>query len=1168
MKRERIFRILAGLMLSLLGTDLLLAAPGTLAQTPLYVGPAVEPNIVILSDDSGSMDWEVLSRDHLNGGRFTATQPDGSNPSGTGTVKHRDDNDDGNADCTFADGYNDSYIYGVEFSTNSYPDNSTDCYTADEEAWRFRNSDFNLLYFNPSKHYGYWAGVDINGIAYTNAIISHAPNDPYNPTEWIDLAQHNSDYEGPPNRRRISDRDNDGNPDGFRYYTWNDIDSDGNFDNGEETEYQIRDQSTTIQQNFANWFTYHRSREFVAKYAISKAVEGVSGIRLGYGTLNNNNNVNIKVSSMNNYPGVGNKKILYDRLFQTTSRRGTALRENLRDIGRYFECVTNNFFAASGADCPILPAQAFGQCQKNVSILITDGFYNGADPGVGNTDGSRSDSAYDNGNYADDLSDTLADVAMHYYERDLRTDLANEVPPSGTNRATHQHMTTFTIAFGVTGDLDPNGTKTATATDTDPTNSAFAWPSSITANASKIDDLWHAAFNGRGAFFSAQTPDALTVAIRSAVASAAKGSSSSTTIAFNTTTLNTGTVIYQARFNPSQDWKGELIASRLNLDGTIATTPLWNTGTQLNNQAHSNRQVITYKDDSTLANAGGIPFKTLTNLSVSQQADLNTGPAAVDSNGQARLDYLRGDRSNESSDLSFRNRTHVLGDIVHSNPVYVGKPQMNYPDATPFGDGHYSSYKASNLSRTGLIYVGANDGMLHAFHEDSGNAVFSYIPSSLFSSSHGKGLHYLTDQNYTHRYYVDLSPTISDVYFHSAWRTILVGGLRAGGRGLFALDISDPNTLANAENNAANIVLWEFSANDDTDLGYTTSKPTITMMENNKWAVVFGNGYNSSNGEAKLFILYIDEGIDGEWTSNDYIKITTTVGTSSAPNGLSTPQLIDADGNGKTDRAYAGDLEGNMWAFDLSSTSDNHWEIAYQQGNTLKPLFTATDASGTSQPITSRPVLARQHPTISGTHTPNLMVFFGTGQYLVNADKTNINTQSLYGIWDNGNHSLGRRHLLAQTVTVDSTTNGRVMSDHSISYSTKHGWYVDLPDSGERIVDSPQIRGGHLFFNTLIPGTELCMPQGSGWLMAISQQSGGGPHKLIFDRNNDGVIDSADQINNYNPAGIKIDGIPAGFNFLSDRIYILNDAGDIDLRKTNIDRRIGKGRLSWQEITH
>ena len=1144
------------------------AAPGTLEQTPLYVGPAVESNIMLLNDDSGSMDWEAMTKDWNNGGLFSASQPDGSNPADAGPVKHRDSDDNGTANCGF------NYLYGVEFGSNTYGDNANDCNTADDEAWRFRNSDFNPLYFDPTKTYEPWGGVDINGISYTNISINNAPDDPYNPGEWIDLTQHNSNWLGA-TARATSDRDVDGLPDGFRYYTWSDLDSDGRFDNGEETEHKIRDKDTVIQQNFANWFSYHRSREFVVKYALSRSLSDVTGVQVGYGTINNIDNVRILIDSMNVDPAVGNKQTLFNRIFSTRSAGSTPLRRNLRNVGRYFECAANNFFGVSGGDCPILPAADFGMCQKNFTIMLTDGFYNGNGPGIGNTDADGA-GPYDGGDYADGFGGTLGDVAMHYYERDLATSLSNEVPPSGLDDAPHQHMTTYTVAFGVTGDKDPGDIKTpGVASDSDPSDAGFNW-SGIGTNARRVDDLWHAAFNGRGDFFSAQNPNDLIAAIQAAVVSASKGSSSASAVAFNTSTLDTGSTVYQALFNPSDNWKGELVATEINLDGSLASSPKWNAGDQLNAQSYSSRQVITYKKDiGTPANSTGIPFKVLANLSTSQQADLNRGPSAADGNGQARINYLRGDRSNESQNLLFRDRTNVLGDLVHSNPVFVGKTRANYPDTAPFPatvGNLYSEFKATHATRNGIIYIGANDGMLHGFDEDTGDEIFAYIPNALYSANANEGLHYITESGYTHRYYVDASPAIADVYINSAWRTLLVAGFRSGGRGLFALDVTNPTTLASAESNASSIVQWEFTSDDDPDLGYTMSKPVIAKMANGKWAAIVSNGYNSSgDGRAKLFIIYLDGGQDGEWTlGTDYLKIDTEVGSLASLNGLSAPIALDTTGDKLADRVYAGDLLGNLWAFDLTddSPSSPTWKVAYRQGQTPRPLFIAEDDLGNPQPITSRPVITRQQEVnTSMSNQPNLMVFFGTGQYVVAGDKTSTETQTFYGIWDEGTKALERTDLIEQTLDGASTTiTNRIMTDTAVSYGAKNGWYFDLPTNGERVTVDPIVRGKLLIFATLIPGSQLCLPEGDGWVMVVNPANGGQPGFPTYDVNMDGVIDSSDLIDGKVAGGFRVGGIPGGLGVIGNLLMITDDEGKLTSTEIDFGGSTGSGRLSWQEI--
>ena len=1151
-------------------------APGTLADQPLYVGTAVDPNIFILSDDSRSMDWDTLTLDRARDSRFADNQPDGSDVAAAGSVKHRDDDNDGTADCSFGSGNRDGYMYIVDFESNDLHTESNNCNVADDESWRARNSDFNPIYFDPTKDYAPWGGVDNSGTPYTDITITNAPDDPYNPGDYIDLTRNTSGRDSSGNFR-TSDRDGDGQLDGFRFYTWTD-DGDGIFENGEETEYQIGKvtdgqaaawgkTAAQVKQNFANWFSYHRKREFVAKYAFSSAIEDMTGVRIGYGSINNNNNNNIAIASMNLDPAVGNKRSLLNKLFQTNSDNSTPIKQNFEKVGKYFDYANGSFFGDTGSYTnPILPSSEGGACQKNFSVLMTDGYYNDASfnaavnnadkdvPGVGSN-------IYDGPPYEDNYSDTLADIAMHYYKTDLDTGKANNVPASGLDIAPHQHMTTYSVAFGVLGTLD---------TSIDPSDAGFAgWTDPNTSNATKIDDLWHAAYNGRGAFFSAQNPETLSTAIATALASASKGTSSAAAVAFNTTALDTGSVVYQALFNPAEDWKGELTSSALAADGSIASTPTWNAGDELTSSDNASRIVWTYRKDTTT----GLAFKTLADLSATQQADLNMGPSAADGQGQARIDYLRGSNANESQGLLFRNRTNVLGDIVHSNPVYVGEPQSNHPDADPFGSAaaRYSTFKSAYEDRDGIVYVGANDGMLHGFREADGSEAIAYVPNAVYSSASGKGLHYLTDPSYSHRYYVDLSPTVADVYLNStAWKTVLVGGLRAGGRGIFALDVTyrtsaaASNTFTDA--NAASKVLWEFDSSDDADLGYTFAKPTIAMMENDKWAVIFGNGYNSTgDGQASLFIVYIDGGLDGTWSASDYIEIKTGVGTAGSPNGLSTPAVVDTDGNGQADRAYAGDLEGNLWAFDLNATNSNSWKVAYKTGSTPKPLFTAQ----ANQAITSKPIVALQTATVAGSPgSPNLMVFFGTGQYIVNGDISTTDTQSFYGVWDEGDQELTISDLtnqaLNQSGAIRTTNDPATAIPYDSANNANKGWYHDLPTGGERVVVNPKIRGNFVFYNTLIPDTDPCKPEGYGWLMAVKQTDGAMSDTPVFDIDGDGDIDADD----VQVAGIKLDDIPAGSNFLGDVMYTPDDEGNVDARKIDAGISEDSGRLSWQELVN
>ncbi len=321
-----------------------------------------------------------------------------------------------------------------------------------------------------------------------------------------------------------------------------------------------------------------------------------------------------------------------------------------------------------------------------------------------------------------------------------------------------------------------------------------------------------------------------------------------------------------------------------------------------------------------------------------------------------------------------------MGDVVNSDPVYVGYPPFFY------SFDNYQNFFNSYVGRTGVIYFGANDGMLHAIRESDGEELFAYVPDKVIAN-----LPQLTDPDYSHGFYVDGKPEYGDVYFNGSWKSVVASTLRAGGQGLFALDVTTPETFD------ANDVLWEFTDEVDADLGYTYSQPQIRRMANGKWAVIIGNGINnteadghaSTTGTGALFIIYIEEGING-WSSTDYVKITVPGGSLADPNALFTPAAADIDGDNKVDTIYAGDRNGKMWKFDVSSTNSNQWALDFSGS----ALFDA----GSGHPITDRPAIAA-HPMGAGF---GQLVIFGTGQYIQNADNTDVGqpTQTLYAIWD------------------------------------------------------------------------------------------------------------------------------------------------------------------------
>ncbi len=1216
------------------------AGPLNLSNNALEVIVGVEPNIMIVNDDSGSMDWEVMSKDYANGGRFTGTQPDGSSPAGSGSVKHRDSNDDGAANCGFNSGTFHGYLYIVEFGSNTYGDNGNDCNTADDEAWRIRNSDFNPMYFDPNKVYLPWEGVDINGNPYTDIDIHNAPDNPYNPQETIDLTRHNSNWGGGTTRFE-SDRDGDGQPDGFRYYTWQDLDGDGLFDDGEETEHKIRDESAAVQQNFANWFGYYRKRDLTAKAAFSAAVKPAETARIGYATINNNAGNRIRVASMNVSPASGSKRALLDELFKTRPSNGTPLRQALRNTGRYYDCASGDIFGSMGAstpgsaNCPVLASADGGQCQQNYTILMTDGFWNGGTPGVGNTDAGSGD--FNGGAYADTFSNTLADVAMYYYKTDLHA-LSDEVPTTARDIAgylgsttpfetMHQHMATYTVGFGV------DGTITA-----DPANPAapFSWTDPSASNAGKVDDLRHAAYNGRGQFLSANDPVGLAKAMSDIFTDIAKSTGTATAVAFNTQEVEAGSLVFRASFNTKTN-KGDLQAHAVTVDPVTKNVVVnkaitWSAAKELDKKVASSsdtRAIITYKDTGS-ASSAGIPFRwpSLTAGAGSQQALLDAPqpanvPAATNTFGDERLDYLRGQSANEGSsyaDGEFRARSAVagkLGDIVHSTPVFVGKPQFygRNGGAFPQAAGKtYAEFVTAKKNRNEVTYVGANDGMLHAFDTSDGSEVFAYVPNLVYQK-----LSHLTDPDYTHEYFVDLTPAVNDAFFTPAtggtnsgtlsWNTVLVGGLGAGGKGYYALNVTEPADL-DTESSAAKNVLWEFTEADDggvgnSDLGFTFSQPLISMSNavdgsgNQKWVVIFGNGYNSTstNGDAALYVLFVEGGQDGVWTADaDFIKISTGKGKAessdgSTPNGIGGVRGVDSDGNGTVDYVYAGDLQGNLYRFDLSGLTPAGWKT------TPEIIFQARyDPLGVNkiQPITTTPIVV-PHPT-----DPGLIVIATTGSWMTTDDATSTDIQSIYGIWDDlSNNPLvtvenATNQLVEQVFTnqinkehgytVRTLTNNAVNWKNTGAAKFKvKGWHIDLdlPAAGtlapveypgERAVRNLQLRGGLLFVNTIIPrATNACTAGAGGFELGFDPYTGGSGSKIVFDLNGDRSFSKLDNVNDTVGDANIVTGIRFDTDTPTDSAFIGNqrmtqEGDDIRSFGTNTDGNTGEGRTSWREI--
>ena len=849
-------------------------------------------------------------------------------------------------------------------------------------------------------------------------------------------------------------------------------------------------------QNFANWYKFFRTRELVAKAALGKVINDVKNVRVGLHTVNGSVRQIVRDITV---PGeIDFKSDTLAKLYTVKASGGTPLRRGLEDVGQYYH---------SDADTGNLGASPFasdadgGSCQQAYVIVMTDGYYNGSAPAVGNADEDTAGSDFDGGPFADTYSNTLADVSMYYYKTDL-SGLSNSVPENDSDEATHQHMVTYTVSFGLTGTLTPNKTCPNTAA-TCPT-----WVNPDNGDDEKIDDLWHTAVNGRGDYLSAGDTEDLIKALSELIVDIQDRARTGASVTLNTQKLESDTDLYQGFFD-SADWSGDLKAYDVDIaTGNVTQTASWSAQTELNSIAPASREIITYDGSN------GIPFR-FSGITAAQKTLLNPNAAVA----ELLLEYIRGDDSNEiANGGTFRDRTGKLGDIVNSSPTY----------------------------ENGIVYVGANDGMMHAFDATNGKEVFAFVPSRVIEN-----LRNYADENYSHNYFVDGTIATATI----GTKTWLVGGLGKGGRGLYGMDI----TSASSVTEASPPTIWEFPQSTDDDMGFTFSEVNIVNSNINETVAIFGNGYDSPDGKAVLYII----GLDGIIIR----KIDTNVGNSTTMcNGLSTPVVIDTDFDGKVDFVYAGDLLGNMWKFDLRSSDKSAWDVYFKDSSdTNQPLFQARDKSGNTQAITSSPDVMAHCEYTSSTSSGGFLVVFGTGKYISHDDITDLQTQTIYGVWDwsdswesagvtphdkylgyintpSGTPATRKLSNIAgssyfpsgndltmleqtQTAYADGwreTTNYEIdwfspgaWDEHKSSGSTYEegyhtGWFFDLPIERERVISRTQIRDGKAIIVSIIPSNSPCSAGGSSVVHIMNACNGGELDAPQFDVDDDGDVDSDD----------------------------------------------------------
>ncbi len=809
-------------------------------------------------------------------------------------------------------------------------------------------------------------------------------------------------------------------------------------------------------------------------------------------------------------------------------------------------------------------------------------------------------------------SDTLADVAEYYYRTDLRAttwnttmnhatpavDVSeNNVPKGGTgtedDKAIWQHMTTFTLGLGLFGTLQfSSDYKTDTTPGTVFNNiraGTTNWPDPAAGNSQKADDLWHTAVNGRGQAFSASNPDAVIAGLQTALAGVnARVGSAAAAATSSLEPVAGDNFIYTASYE-TQSWVGDVQAKEIDLaTGTVLATPAWSVATKLllrTGSACDTRTIKLFRSgttdnlvdfkaatDTCLAgtqtasgatatalNATELGWYSEANLATLSQFDTATsGMTAAQKTaaaGNNMVNFLRGQRGKEdyaAGDVNalYRLRSGVMGDIINAQPQYVKAAIASYSETLNPG---YAAYKTTASTRTPMVYVAANDGMLHAFYAGTsptdpvgGDEAWTYIPRLV-----APDIWRLADTNYKslHKFSVDGSPVYGDVYDSAtaSWKTVLVGGLNKGGKGFYALDITNPTQPK---------ALWEFgysatcydgtagTAGADCNLGYSYGNPSIAKLSNGTWAVFVTSGYNNVNGATNdgVGYLYVLNAMTGQIIR----KISTGTGTAGNPSGLGKLNVWvnDANTNNVAERVYGVDLLGNLWRFDVNG--------APALGGTATRIATFLDASSNPQPITTKPALSEINT--------EPFVYVATGRYLGATDIGNNPVQSVYAIRDtltataytNPRTSLKQNTIGTQVISGVTTRT----STCATGCTSTDGWFADLPDTGERVNVDMKLQLGTLTVASNVPQNNACNIGGYSYINFFSYSDG----LAVATSTNASV---GFRLSDSLAVGINIIRLPSG------QTVAITTTSDAQQVTTNVpvagDALAGR-RVSWREL--
>jgi type IV pilus assembly protein PilY1 len=867
---------------------------------------------------------------------------------------------------------------------------------------------------------------------------------------------------------------------------------------------------TAASRNFANWFTYYGNRNRAMIAGMTRSLTGVTELNVGYFRINQHASYDSGTAANKRLAirSVGDpdqRAALYTDMLSLTAAGGTPNRQAVNAAALQF--------TRTDALAPITAS-----CQKNAVMLFTDGFSNGGGPTVGNTDQNMG------APFSDSNSNTMADIVSRFYVNNggqppLRPDLpAGKVPvPEACGNGDKSldcqpnlHLNFYGVTLGARGNLFNSQLNQNAYTDAAIYGN---WPPREDDERSTVDDIWHAAVNTRGEYINARTPVEITNAMSRVLQAVGSDGSPAGGSGASGARIGVGSITAGAEYKidkESTDWSSTLKATRLSLDPmtrALVETDFWEASSKLPS-ATARRIFFTRGGTTREFSAGNLSLADLCTKTGQNPGMLvctdNLGAATIAN----AVSYLRGNTALEKRNSGpFRDRTTLLGDIVNSTPVITSPiDDFGYRRLGGVVATSYATYLA-NKSANGqyMVYAGANDGMLHAFNggmDAAGNVVsgggteaFAYIPSTALGHMGNLLIPYdptsKVGQVFSHRYYVDGQIAVADSYYNSSWHTTLVGASGAGGRSVFGLDVTTGTTFSAASK------LWEISDLDTTlpadvrnNIGFVLNKPVIVpVLEGNTpvWKAIFGNGFNSINGKAVLFVVDIATG-----AARMIEAVEAGAGVPSGSNGLSSIVVIDRWGgtnqgqrtrDGYSDTVYGTDQKGAVWKFDLRTT-----------GNLTTPVFT-TLASTTNGVVARQPITGG---ITAGTGANGgVMLYFGTGSYSFNDDPYDKSLQSLYGVNDviNGQvtTTLTRSNLSGSTANIDGSARTLTAATPP---ANSRGWYIDLA-LRERFVGNPSLSNGIVYMPTYIPidltdNSTSCAVPGDNWLFGLQPLTGSG----------------------------------------------------------------------------